>query len=270
MELQRLRSHVLALDALSSSGGSSSDEEREDSALLPPAADAAAAMPQQASQAATQPGVDEGTPAISAADSAAERIADTAVLSASGSGGARAVAGCAYPMPVAAEVRGASGAGHSAMCQLAAVPPLIRHGAGALAGLLESADDDLTVQSPSSPVQRYRQAMGLPQEPAVGGWPSTAGLRLGPSADGVQLQQRWLVASGRQVHPDERTEQPQMCPAEAPGGNGDSGPQDTEQPRPPTPPAARRGGSGAAPSAGSMRAPPAPPSLPQVPQLDCG
>jgi hypothetical protein len=271
VELQRLRSHVLALDALSSSGSSSSDEEREDRALLPlAAAAAAAASPQLASQAAPQNGADGGTSGAPAADSAAERTAGTAGHSDDVSGGGRAVPGCAFPALFAAEVRGPPGAAHAAGCQLVAAPPLIRHGAGALAGLLQSPDDSLAVETPTSPAERYRQAVGIHQC-AVGGWANGAGIRSEPSADGVQLQQRWLLASGRQRQPDEGSGQPPVPFAEESSRDGDSGAQPAEQPRPPTPPAAeaRRSSSGAAPSAGAMRSPPAPPSLPQVTQLSC-
>ena len=264
VELQHLRSHVLALDALNS--GSSSDEEPGDSALPPVAA--AAVSPLQDAVPATWHRAEGGNPGLAVTDSTAEPVAGTAVLSDNGRADAFAGSDDVQPVPAAAEVIGLRSAAQAVDRQVAAGPPLIRHGAGALAGLLQTPEDAPAAQSSTSTAERYRQAMGGLLQPSVGCWSLGAGMRSEELADGIQLQQRWLLASGQQHQSTAATDLP---PAKEPSRDGEKAVPAIEQPRPPTPPAtaARRGGSGAAPSAGGMRPPPSPPSLPQVAKLVC-
>ena len=182
VELQRLRSHVLPLEALGSSG-SSSDDEQDISASLQ------AAAPVQ--QAPSPKGA--GPPDLRACDGAAGDA----------DGRVAAPQGAVREAPDAAQSPDSEpGPGRKveappnatravANDQPTADPPFIRHGAGALAGLLQSLQESHAAEPSAATAERFRRATGLPCQPA-------SAMTAGDETDGVrESAQRGAFASGK-------------------------------------------------------------------------
>ena len=199
VELQRLRSHVLPLEALGSSG-SSSDEEREGSASAQTAA--------PLRQAAAPHDVRAGTCGPDARDAAQDSV--VAVDKAAGE--APDAARCTP----AGEVSSAPDALRDLPDrEPEAKPPLIRHSGGALAGLLDGSEADVRAEAAEATAARFRRATGSLPRPAaagdaaegagrgsaqrlpfasgkkrVGGWGSGAGMANRILAEGGHCQRR--------------------------------------------------------------------------------
>ena len=179
VELQCLRSHVLPLEALNSSG-SSSDEDQDGSALVKDAAPLRQAT-------APQQHISSPDPRLGMGGANARGPGNCSV------GG---VEGAAVGAPDAAQVtpvrevsRTPGAVGEAPDHEWEAEPPLIRHGGGALAGLLDRPEETLpTTEGAGATAERFRRATGSMR------WPAAAV----DSADGVQESvQRGQFASGK-------------------------------------------------------------------------
>ncbi len=218
VELQRLRSHVLPLGALSSSG-SSSDEDPEGSAS------AQTAAPLRQAAAAQQRTDMPDPPAGTRGPAARVAVQNSVVEVESGANGAP---DAAQSTP-AGEVSRAPDAVQESH-ELEAKPPLIRHGGGALAGLLDGPDADARAEAAEATAERFRRATGSLHRPAaagdaaddarrgsaqrvpfasgkkrVGGW----GPGAGAASSSGQPQRPWPACTGQQ-QPSVRPQRPQQ------------------------------------------------------------
>jgi len=153
VELQRLRSHVLSIEALGSSG-SSSDEDQEASESVQSAA--------RTQQAAAPPDPQAGTCGPDACSSVQTSVAE--------------MVSAAHEAPDVARSNSAGEASRTLDAVrevlnhgLDAKPPLIRHGGGALAGLLDSPEADFHAEAAEATAERFRRATGSLHRPAAAG-----------------------------------------------------------------------------------------------------